>query len=104
MSVGFVHLKVHSEYSLADSIIRLRPLLDNCYARKIPAVAITDLCNMFAAIKFYKAALSTGIKPIFGSDLIIESNDQHYELNTHVMLGPETTTNSDGLRQHITSL
>lgn len=80
MSVGFVHLKVHSEYSLADSIIRLRPLLDNCHARKIPAVAITDLCNMFAAIKFYKAALSTGIKPIFGSDLIIESNDQHYEL------------------------
>lgn len=80
MIPGFSHLKVHSEYSLVDSIIRLESLMENCYNRNIPAVAITDLCNMFAVIKFYKIALNNGIKPIFGSDLIIETNGRTYEL------------------------
>ena len=55
----FVHLKLHSEYSLVDGMIRLESLLNECINRKIPAIAITDVCNMFAAIKFYKAALPT---------------------------------------------
>ena len=80
MTPAFVHLKVHSEYSLADSIIRLKSLFDKCCSRGIPAIAVTDLCNMFSAIKFYKAALYAGIKPIFGSDLIIETSNQCYEL------------------------
>ena len=80
MTPRFVHLKTHSEYSLADSIIRLKPLLNKCHTRKIPAVAVTDICNMFAVIKFYKAALRAGIKPIFGSDFIIEASNHQYEL------------------------
>ena len=81
MPVRFAHLSVHSEYSLLDSLIRLKPLLQNCYDREIPAVALTDACNLFAAVKFYKVALAKGIKPIFGCDLMIEAEDsQHYEL------------------------
>ncbi|MCF6807839.1 DNA polymerase III subunit alpha [Thiotrichales bacterium 19S9-11] len=76
MAINFVHLKVHSEYSLTDSTIRHANLLDIAIKRQIPAVAITDICNLFGTIKFYKKALSKGIKPIIGVDLIIESEDK----------------------------
>ncbi len=69
MSAGFVHLHVHSEYSLVDSTIRIDELVAACVAAGMPAVALTDQSNLFAAIKFYKAAESAGIKPIIGCDV-----------------------------------
>ncbi len=72
MATQFAHLRVHSEYSLVDSIIRLKPLLAECVKRNIPAIALTDMSNMFAAVKFYKLALAAGVKPIFGVDLLVE--------------------------------
>jgi hypothetical protein len=56
MSARFVHLHLHSEYSLADSTIRIAELVDRCVALEQPAVAVTDLNNLFALVKFYKAA------------------------------------------------
>ena len=66
---NFIHLRIHSEYSLVDSVIRLDDLFDRLIAAQTPAVALTDQSNLFAAVKFYKAALKAGIKPILGVDL-----------------------------------
>ncbi|MFD0737742.1 DNA polymerase III subunit alpha [Lysobacter koreensis] len=69
MSARFVHLHLHSEYSLADSTIRIDELVRRCVALGQPAVALTDVNNLFAAVKFYKAAESAGLKPIIGADI-----------------------------------
>ena len=83
MPAGFVHLQVHSEYSLTDSIIRLpekpeygdpakapRPnLISRAVELGMPALALTDASNLFALVKFYQACEAVGIKPIVGCDL-----------------------------------
>ena len=65
----FVHLNVHSEYSLYDGIVRIDQLVAQCVAFAQPAVALTDLSNMYALVKFYRACLASGIKPIVGCDI-----------------------------------
>ena len=69
MTQEFVHLRVHSEYSIADSIIKIKTLAAKTAQRNMPAVALTDRCSLFGLIKFYQAAVSSGIKPIIGVDL-----------------------------------
>ena len=64
----FVHLRVHTEYSLVDSVVRVKPLMKSVRTSGMPAVALTDQSNMFALIKFYRAALANGIKPVIGVD------------------------------------
>ena len=71
MSARFVHLHLHSEYSLHDSTIRIPELVGACVARGLPAVAITDQNNLFALVKFYKEAEKVGIKPIAGADVLV---------------------------------
>jgi DNA polymerase-3 subunit alpha len=65
----FVHLRVHTEYSLIDGIVRVGPLIQSVAASGMCAVAVTDFCNLFAAIKIFQEAVSKGIKPIIGVDL-----------------------------------
>lgn len=65
----FVHLHLHSEFSLEDGIVKIKPMMTALKAFGSPAVALSDLNNLFAAVKFYKAATSQGIKPIFAADL-----------------------------------
>jgi len=65
----FIHLHVHSEYSLSDSIIRIPQLLQRCRELAMPAVALTDRSNLFGALRFYKAALQMGIKPLIGAEI-----------------------------------
>lgn len=64
----FVHLRVHSEYSLVDGLARVKELVKAAIQRGMPAVALTDQTNLFALVKFYKAALGSGVKPICGVD------------------------------------
>ena len=86
MSPRFVHLHLHTEFSLADSTIRVpekpeyarpekagdRPnLLSRAMELQLPALAVTDRNNLFALVKFYKAAESVGIKPIAGADVLV---------------------------------
>ena len=71
MSGEFVHLRVHTEYSLVDSVIRVEELVDAVAAAEMPAVALTDQNNLFAMVKLYRAALERGIKPIVGVDLLV---------------------------------
>lgn len=67
----FVHLHCHTEYSLLDGAIRLPDLCDKAIEYKMPAVAVTDHGNMFAAAKFFVEAKSRGIKPIIGSEVYV---------------------------------
>lgn len=67
----FVHLRLHTEYSLIDGIVRIKPLMSKVAELGMPAVAVTDFCNFFGLVKAYKAALSAGVKPIFGADFLI---------------------------------
>ncbi|MBS1222408.1 MAG: polymerase subunit alpha, partial [Proteobacteria bacterium] len=69
MATPFVHLHLHTEYSLVDGLIRIKSLVRQVAAAGMPAVAVTDMSNLFALIKFYKAALSAGIKPIAGVEV-----------------------------------
>jgi DNA polymerase-3 subunit alpha len=67
----FVHLHVHTEYSLLDGACRIDDVVEKAQAEKMPAVAITDHGNMCGAIDFYKAAADRGIKPIIGCEAYI---------------------------------
>ncbi len=78
MQTSFVHLHVHSEYSLVDGIVRIKSLVNAIKEEKMPAVAITDQSNLFALVKHYRACINAGIKPIIGCDLWIK-NKQHLE-------------------------
>ena len=73
-AVPFVHLRMHSEFSLIDSMIRIKPLMKTLQAEQMPAIALTDQSTMCGMIKFYKAAQSVGIKPICGCDVYIAEN------------------------------
>ncbi|HRP72260.1 MAG TPA: DNA polymerase III subunit alpha [Luteimonas sp.] len=75
MSSRFVHLHLHSEYSLADSTIRIPDLVQRCAALGQPSVAITDRNNLFSLVKFYRAAEGAGIKPVAGADVLVAEGD-----------------------------
>jgi DNA polymerase III subunit alpha len=64
----FVHLRLHTEYSLLDGIVRVPELMSAVSAAGMPAVALTDQSNLFAMVKFYKEALAAGVKPLIGVD------------------------------------
>ena len=73
---GFVHLRVHTEYSLVDSIVRVRALAEKAAALGMPAIAMTDQSNVSAFVKFYRETISKGIKPIVGADVrVAQSRD-----------------------------
>ncbi|MFU8797177.1 MAG: DNA polymerase III subunit alpha [Gammaproteobacteria bacterium] len=79
MSSKFIHLRLHSEYSIIDGIVHIKPLMRAAVEAKMQALAITDRMNLFAGVKFYKAALAAGIKPIFGADITIFNPKQLQE-------------------------
>ncbi len=73
--MSFVHLAVHSEYSLVDSTIRIKALIQRTAELGMPAVAVTDQCNLFGLVKFFRSAEAAGVKPIAGADLWVSGND-----------------------------
>jgi DNA polymerase III subunit alpha len=90
----FVHLRLHSEYSVIDGLIRIKPLVARVAELQMPAVAVTDHVNFFALIKFYSAANGKGIKPICGCDLLIAEDDNPDQLSLLVLL----VSNLEGYR------
>ena len=72
--VKFIHLRTHTEYSLVDGIIRVKPLVKKAAELAMPAIAVTDQSNLFAAVKFYRAAIRSGVKPIIGADVQIRDS------------------------------
>jgi DNA polymerase III subunit alpha len=68
----FVHLRLHTEFSIVDSTCRIDDVVEAAAEDQQPALAITDLSNLFGAIKFYKAARSKGVQPILGAEIFLE--------------------------------
>jgi len=68
---SFVHLRLHSEYSVVDGIVRLDEAVEAAVADRMPAIALTDFANVFGLVKFYSAARARGVKPIAGCDVPI---------------------------------
>src|SRR5688572_8264486 len=91
MANPFVHLRVHTEYSLVDSVVRVPELVEAVAARGMPAVAITDECNLFALVKFYGAATRRGVKPIVGVDVLVgEQGERASPTRIALLCGSET--------------
>ncbi|HTE43254.1 MAG TPA: DNA polymerase III subunit alpha [Steroidobacteraceae bacterium] len=96
--MSFVHLHLHTEYSLVDSVIRIasefdaagqrtvRGVMDAVVDARMPAVALTDQSNLFAMVKFYKAALGKGIKPLVGVDVFVYEVGERIEPTRLVLL------------------
>jgi DNA polymerase III subunit alpha len=68
----FVHLRLHTEFSVVDGTNRIDEIVTAAAGDHQPALAITDLNNLFGAIKFYKAARGTGVKPIIGAEILLQ--------------------------------
>ncbi|WP_241264766.1 DNA polymerase III subunit alpha [Marinobacter daepoensis] len=76
MANTFVHLRVHSEYSMVDGLVRVNPLIGRVAELGMPAVGLTEQSNMCSLVRFYKAALGAGVKPIIGADIWLENPDE----------------------------
>jgi DNA polymerase-3 subunit alpha len=73
---AFVHLRLHTEFSITDGIVRIDEVVERAAADGMPALAITDLANVFGMVKFYKAARARGVKPIIGCDVWITNESE----------------------------
>jgi DNA polymerase III subunit alpha len=70
---SFIHLRCHSEYSIVDGIVKINDYVKAAKSDAMPALALTDLSNLFGAVKFYKAARKQGLKAILGADVWLEN-------------------------------
>ena len=74
-SPTFIHLRLHSEYSIVDGIVRIDDAVAKAVSDRMPALALTDLSNLFGLVKFYQEARDKGIKPLIGCDVWITNED-----------------------------
>jgi len=95
MTEAFVHLHLHTEFSIVDGTVRIPALMAKCVAGQMPAVAMTDQSNLFGLVKFYRSALKNGVKPIIGVDLKIRDPDDEGRPYKLVLL----CQNVDGYRR-----
>jgi len=76
----FVHLRMHSEFSMVDGICRLNPTIEKVAELGMPAIALTDNVNFCGLIKYYRKAISSGVKPIVGVDLWINDGGDENDI------------------------
>ena len=72
----YIHLRCHSEFSITDGIVKIADYIEYAAARNMPAIALTDLSNLFGAVKFFKKSVDKGVKPIIGCDLWLENESK----------------------------
>ncbi|MDZ7683779.1 MAG: DNA polymerase III subunit alpha [Gammaproteobacteria bacterium] len=89
MSPAFVHLRVHTEFSLSDGMVRIKPLIDAAKDKLLPAIAITDNSNLFAQVKFQNAALEAGIKPLVACDVWLAADERREEPTPLVLIAKD---------------
>ncbi len=103
--MSFVHLHVHTEYSLLDGFSNIRKLVERTHEMGMPAIAITDHGTMFGVIEFYNAAMQAGVKPIIGLETYVaartikEHDPQEDKKSTHLLLLAENETGYKNLLQ-----
>ncbi len=86
MTQAFVHLRLHTEFSLVDGLVRVKPLIKAVVGAGMPAVAVTDMSNMCSLVKFYKTAMGAGVKPICGADIWMASAEEDGPLTRLTLL------------------
>ena len=94
MQNKFVHLNVHSEYSLVDSTIRCADLAKSCQQNGMAAVAVTDVVNTYAAIKHYQSCIKFGLKPLIGTHVRISEQADYQHAHQLILLA----MNKDGFQ------
>ena len=72
----FVHLKVHSDFSMINGLAKVKPLVKTCVANNMVAMALTDFTNFCGLVRFYGEALGSGVKPIIGADVVVRSEPE----------------------------
>jgi DNA polymerase-3 subunit alpha len=82
----FVHLRLHSDFSMRDGLNKVKPIVSRLTELNMPAVALTDQMNMCGLVKYYGAAHGAGIKPIIGVDMWVRSDDSEDEMFRLVLL------------------
>ena len=90
----FIHLRVHSDYSMCDGLKKVKPIVAKAADLNMPALALTDQTNLCGLVKYYHAAHSAGIKPIIGCDFWVQSDELGDEFSRIVIL----TTNNKGYK------
>lgn len=86
MALSFVHLRLHTEYSMVDGLVRIRPLVQAVREAGMPAVAVTDQNNVFAMVKFYRAAQAGGVKPVIGADVFLVDSAESHRVSQFTLL------------------
>ncbi len=89
--MSFVHLRLHTEFALVDSTVRIKQLMPTVEEAAMPAVAMTDQNNLFGMVKFYRAARAQGLKPIFGVDVLLEDEEDESLLYHMILLCQNNT-------------
>ncbi|MEL6868699.1 MAG: DNA polymerase III subunit alpha [Pseudomonadota bacterium] len=83
---GFVHLHVHTQYSIVDGLLRVPELMARARDTGMPAVALTDAGNLFAMVKFYTKAVKAGVKPLIGVELAVHEDEQRQHADSMLLL------------------
>jgi len=91
---AFIHLRIHSDYSMSDGLKKVKPIVARAAELKMPAIALTDQTNLCGLVKYYHAAHGAGLKPIIGCDFWVQSEALEGELSRIVVL----TTNNAGYK------
>jgi DNA polymerase-3 subunit alpha len=89
---AFVHLRLHSEYSVTDGLTRVDAAVAQAQGDAMGALALTDLANLFGMVKFYKAARGKGVKPVIGVDVWIANPEERDKPSRVILLA----ANNDG--------
>src|SRR5271169_3697539 len=89
-NAGFVHLHVHSAYSLLKGSIKIAKLAELAKADRQPALALTDTDNMFGALEFSDKMAASGIQPIIGCSLSIDCGDQEHQMRPGLSGGAQS--------------
>ena len=104
MSDSFVHLHVHTDYSMLDGAARINDLVSEAVAQKMPAIAMTDHGNVFGAYEFYKSANKAGIKPIIGTETYVAPESRFKKERVKWAQGGDDDVSGGGAYTHMTLL
>ena len=103
-SENFVHLHVHTEYSMLDGAARVGDLMAEVKAQRMPAIAMTDHGNVFGAFEFYKAAKKADVKPIIGIEAYVAPESRFDKKRVQWADGGEDDVSGGGAYTHMTIL
>jgi len=103
-SDSFVHLHVHTEYSMLDGAARVGDLVAEVVRQQMPAIAMTDHGNVFGAFDFYKQATSVGVKPIIGIEAYVAPESRHEKKRVQWASGGDDDVSGGGAYTHMTIL